>query len=350
MPSNLNSIVKIETENSNKIFIKFFIMVNLIFLVISVLFYYVGNELHYYHIQYHLLVLIVFLIPLAILLTRVDSPQLFKYIFFFLYIFYIFSIILINGFDVFYLIILLSINFFGIIYMSKKLYIVSTVIAVLTTATYSYFFDFYKTDIYTILVTIYRTLIVLLVSIGGYLGLLRLLRLLNDVLVDEASPFIDKLTGVFNKHYLKEKISNVKLGKNQLSIIALDIDDMKNINLQYGYRAGDMVLQHFTNILSRIIRNTDSICRTEGDEFIIIIQHPKEFKPEFLAERIKNALEKERINIIDKNGNEVKISITSSFGVVSLREGENSDELLKRAKIVLNKAKENGKNLIEKDY
>lgn len=351
MESKLNTIIKIETEKSNKLMISYFIGINLTFIFISILFYEFESSLYLQHTQYHLLFLGLFLLPLKYLSIKIDHPIFFKYIFAALYIVYILSLIVINNyFDIISLILLLNICFLGLIYMSSNLYLVLSALIIAATMFFSYFLGIYNTELDIKLITVYRTILVAIILLGGYVGLTRILAVTKSILEDESSPFIDALTGAYNKHYLKEKIiSMAQSDELQLSVIVLGIDNMKEINKNFGFSAGDAILQGLTNILGCITRNSDSICRTDGDKFAIIVQHPKEFQAYSLAERIKYSLEHEKFNIIDKNGEQADICITASFGVVTLKEGENSDNLLARAEKALLRAKKGGKNNIEED-
>lgn len=351
MLAKLANIINVETEKSNKVFLNYFMSINIAFLVTSLCFYLAGDKLYSIHIQIHLFMLILLLLPLKFISTKIDNPKLFKYMYFALYIFYIFTLVYINNkVDVFSLILLLSINAFGIIYLSQRLYLISTVIITLATMLFSYSHFLYEAQSSNVsIVSFYRSVIIAFISLGFYMGLTRITQLMGSLLSDTNSPFIDELTGAYNKYYLKQKLSNLPVGGDvQLSIVTMGVDAMKDINSTYGASAGDTVLQSIANIVKQTTRNTDSVCRNEGDKFAIIVQHPKEFLAENLAGRIKQLIGKDKIGIVDKNGRELKIEVTASYGVVTLKEGENSDTLLERGEKALELAKKNGKNRIEK--
>jgi len=143
-------------------------------------------------------------------------------------------------------------------------------------------------------------------------------------------------------------LSNIPFrGNIDLSIISVDVDNMKDINNNFGVPSGDAILQEFIGSIKGLSREGDSICRTEADKFVIILQHPKEFKAGNLAKRIKTKLEHSNINVISKDNKPQEITISASYGVATLKEGENSDNLLQRAHKALHLAKKNGKNKIE---
>ena len=56
-------------------------------------------------------------------------------------------------------------------------------------------------------------------------------------------------------------------------LLYFDLDDFKSVNDRHGHAAGDFVLNHFTNILSAQIRDTDVIARLGGDEFGVVLAH-----------------------------------------------------------------------------
>jgi GGDEF domain-containing protein len=51
----------------------------------------------------------------------------------------------------------------------------------------------------------------------------------------------------------------------------IDLDKFKEVNDTYGHKAGDMVLIHFSNVLTSILRKTDFIARLGGDEFVVLL-------------------------------------------------------------------------------
>jgi diguanylate cyclase (GGDEF)-like protein len=82
---------------------------------------------------------------------------------------------------------------------------------------------------------------------------------------------IDPLTGIFNRRFFfkrleEEFIRTTRYGM-QLSLLFIDIDNLKLINDTYGHVAGDRVIKTLSNILRQVGRKGDLACRFGGDEF-----------------------------------------------------------------------------------
>lgn len=72
----------------------------------------------------------------------------------------------------------------------------------------------------------------------------------------------------------------------------VDVDDFKNINDQYGHRAGDAALKSLALILRKTVRDKDSVFRWGGDEFVVILPDASTENAGVVAERIRTAVEK----------------------------------------------------------
>lgn len=95
---------------------------------------------------------------------------------------------------------------------------------------------------------------------------------------EEKSRFIDPLTSLKNRNYLNYNID--KWDDNKVypqSIIVIDLNDLKQVNNEFGYQEGDTVIKAAANILiNNQLKNTD-IVRTDGNEFIIyMVGYPEE--------------------------------------------------------------------------
>lgn len=95
---------------------------------------------------------------------------------------------------------------------------------------------------------------------------------------EEKSRFIDPLTSLKNRNYLNYNID--KWDDNKVypqSIIVIDLNDLKQVNNEFGYQEGDTVIKEAANILiNNQLKNTD-ILRTDGNEFIIyMVGYPEE--------------------------------------------------------------------------
>lgn len=88
---------------------------------------------------------------------------------------------------------------------------------------------------------------------------------------------IDSLTGVASRLNILNKITEAIVDHDRcsqkLAVLMLDIDKFKFVNDNYGHMAGDEVLKFLTDKINRCLRESDTIGRVGGDEFIILIRH-----------------------------------------------------------------------------
>ncbi len=100
---------------------------------------------------------------------------------------------------------------------------------------------------------------------------------------------IDPMTGLNNKthmeKYLDQKMKN-KTDNKELIVFIMDLDYFKNINDKFGHVEGDQAIILAGETLKEIVNKTSYFaCRYGGDEFVIVAETPKDFKPkEFLKE------------------------------------------------------------------
>ncbi len=151
----------------------------------------------------------------------------------------------------------------------------------------------------------------------------------------------DWLTGVGNRRHLDERLKyeleRIQRYNGCLSIIMSDLDHFKQVNDAYGHDVGDTVISVFANIISDTIRNTDSVSRFGGEEFLIILPETNEVGAKELAERIRSLFAGREISPL-------LTPATASFGIACANSGDNLDKLLKRADKALYQAKESGRN------
>ncbi len=155
----------------------------------------------------------------------------------------------------------------------------------------------------------------------------------------------DMLTKIFNRFKFNQiadmEMDKVKRYGNPLSLIMFDIDHFKMVNDDYGHQVGDYVLKELSKIVQKSIRNFDILARWGGEEFVILSPETHLDDAYILADRI-------RVTIFEHQFKYVK-NITCSFGVTEFKDGDSLDLLTKRADIALYRAKELGRNRVEKE-
>lgn len=168
---------------------------------------------------------------------------------------------------------------------------------------------------------------------------------LNEKLREQAIR--DPSTGLHNRRYFDEvagrEASRARRTGEALALVALDIDRFKEVNDEYGHAAGDIVLQVLAEILSASVRGSDLVCRTGGDEFVLLLPGAPFAAA---AERAERVLAEFRATPIDF-GEGRSMFRTLSVGVAIFRGGaETIDATFRRADAALYEAKRAGRNRI----
>ena len=100
--------------------------------------------------------------------------------------------------------------------------------------------------------------------------------------------FHDALTGLCNWAYFNEKIKTIQKTEDLLvTFIMADVDGLKYVNDTYGHSSGDLLLKEISNILKDNFRDEDTIARTGGDEFYIILPGTSKEEAGRIVQRIK---------------------------------------------------------------
>ena len=151
----------------------------------------------------------------------------------------------------------------------------------------------------------------------------------------------DPLTGLANRRAATEVLEHQALAAERydrpLSVVAIDVDRFKSINDAHGHQAGDEVLRTIADVLRRHARDADLVARWGGEEFLIVAPHTTRADARVLAERCRGAIADARPGGFD---------ITATFGVAQLHAGEDVDNLLARADLLLYDAKRHGRDQV----
>jgi diguanylate cyclase (GGDEF)-like protein len=141
---------------------------------------------------------------------------------------------------------------------------------------------------------------------------------------------LDSLTGLYNRRSgerrLAEEISRSSRNVRPLTILLLDLDDLKAINDTFGHPAGDQTIKQFTENLQKSSRGSDVAIRLGGDEFMVVL-------PECKAEDVDLVLRRLERRRIEFNGRSIEIKF--SAGWTDYRSGESMDSLIQRADAAL---------------
>jgi diguanylate cyclase (GGDEF)-like protein len=151
----------------------------------------------------------------------------------------------------------------------------------------------------------------------------------------------DTLTGLKNRLALEQEIhvevERTLRGEQQLSIVIGDLDHFKAVNDELGHRAGDQALVRIGHILDSRRRTGDSIARTGGEEFTILLPGASEHEAYLVAERMRATVERDFADD--------PVPLTFSFGVATYPEhGRDADAVIEAADQALYAAKALGRN------
>ncbi len=171
------------------------------------------------------------------------------------------------------------------------------------------------------------------------------LRDMNKNLYDISNQ--DYLTTIANRRYFNNHLQNVLKGHRDESVglIAIDLDNFKAINDEYGHDAGDLVLQHISQILKDSTRKGDLVARLGGDEFMVYVKDLSDKELTDLAEKIRSGVENSHVQF-----KKTEIHLTISLGLINYVKNKNStltlDELLSSADSAMYISKRNGRNQV----
>lgn len=171
------------------------------------------------------------------------------------------------------------------------------------------------------------------------------LELLKEKLEQQAQQ--DYLTGLSNRRHFMEQ-GQVELARARrygtpLSLLMLDIDRFKNINDTHGHKAGDLVLQHLSEVMRETLRAVDIIGRMGGEEFAILLPETDLERATEVAERLRENIAHTRVALEAA----APLQFTVSIGVSGMKEKDAPlDTLLNQADWALYEAKEGGRNKV----
>ncbi|HXH67520.1 MAG TPA: GGDEF domain-containing protein [Candidatus Limnocylindrales bacterium] len=158
----------------------------------------------------------------------------------------------------------------------------------------------------------------------------------------------DPLTGLFNRGYVDERfaveLSRALRHRQQLTLALIDVDRFKSLNDTHGHSAGDLVLRELGAILRHSFRQSDTVGRYGGEEFVVIL-------PEMNIEDAERKLESLRERIartpIELNADGKTVALTISAGLAGLpADGTDAAEIFALADQRLFQAKREGRNRV----
>jgi diguanylate cyclase (GGDEF)-like protein len=118
----------------------------------------------------------------------------------------------------------------------------------------------------------------------------------NQRLIQERDRMavLDGLTRVYNRSYLELTLERttkeVRRNGGVVSILFLDLDDMKKVNDNHGHQVGDRLLRELAALLGESCRETDIVARYGGDEFVVLMPGTDEEGARRVAVKVDEAI------------------------------------------------------------
>ena len=142
------------------------------------------------------------------------------------------------------------------------------------------------------------------------------------------------------RYGLEHSLADARRKRQMSAVMFLDLDGFKEINDRHGHEIGDLVLKATADRIKDEIRETDTVARIGGDEFVIILSSLPEIP---IAERIAGSLIRQ-IAMPLRVGS-VEIEVSASIGIALYPDhGASSEELIRSADQAMYRIKNLGKN------
>lgn len=187
-----------------------------------------------------------------------------------------------------------------------------------------------------------KELLDMLHSLGSQIGQFIKKAEVMDML--KYNAYHDTLTNLPNRMLFQDRlrvaIYQAKRNKQSVSVLLIDLDDFKAVNDTLGHFSGDLLLKDVAKRLKRCTRESDTVARMGGDEFVFILQNIKHIQD------ADNVIQK-ILKILDSpfkiNGHEIRTSASIGASLYP-QDTEDPEILLEYADIAMYQSKKNGKN------
>lgn len=159
--------------------------------------------------------------------------------------------------------------------------------------------------------------------------------------------FHDALTNLPNRTLLLDRINQKLINTNRdqcsLALMFLDLDGFKQVNDKFGHKVGDTLLKEMAQRLLGLVRQSDTVARVGGDEFIFILNKPQgQLDISDVGNRIISAIN-QPIDIFGQN-----FQIGVSIGIALFPDhGETANDLINNADRAMYEAKSSGRNKLK---
>ncbi len=168
----------------------------------------------------------------------------------------------------------------------------------------------------------------------------------------ETAATTDSKTGLLNavawEQVARRELSRAQREATPLAVLIVDIDRFKNVNDRFGHMVGDVVLRGVGRVLSREVREYDTVGRFGGEEFVAVLPSAGEVDALVIAERLRARVNEVRVsNLVDAPVAGPDDALAVSIGVACAPvDGDALPDLLVAADAALYQAKAGGRNRV----
>lgn len=156
----------------------------------------------------------------------------------------------------------------------------------------------------------------------------------------------DNLTKLPNRQLFNDRVeqalATAKRQKGQFAICFLDLDGFKPVNDEFGHAVGDELLTRVATVLQEVVRDTDTVARIGGDEFVLLLTPLSNWEQ---ATNVSNRVIEQLTTIRDVNDHEVNIG--ASIGISIFPDhGANLDQLMRNSDMAMYCSKRAGRGKV----
>jgi len=137
----------------------------------------------------------------------------------------------------------------------------------------------------------------LVLTSAALVGLHNFFRLHAEYVETKRTSVTDRLTQVYNYRYLadwlQQEFPRAVSGRQPLTFLWVDVDDLKGINDTHGHEAGNVALRVIADLLKSSVRQSDTVVRYGGDEFVVVLPRTGAVEAGLVVSRIQDAVSRQ---------------------------------------------------------
>ncbi|EAH8344013.1 diguanylate cyclase [Campylobacter coli] len=157
---------------------------------------------------------------------------------------------------------------------------------------------------------------------------------------------LDPISGVKNSNALlncvEDYLNEISGKEEEFAFAFLDIDNLRNLNEEYGYEVGDKIVKICADEASNEVKGRDIVGRYSPEKICIVLKNVSQERAIKILSRIRVNIKKVGILV-----NLDEVFFTASIGVVFAKSGDQFETLINKASEALSQAKANGKDRVE---